>query len=269
MKILYANANKLKIKIKSDSVMMNTFRRLILSEIPSIAIDVVHIYQNESPMDDSNLSHRIGMIPLLGSIPTEFNSARECSCDLECNLCSIFFNLDVTNYNEEIMEVTSNDFTKSKGFSFLPNISICHLAPKATLHIKVKGILGYGKDHVKWSHVSVPTFYPFPKISFEIIQNDSNFPSTDVLQFYRSKVVCNFSRDTSRCFDLDGKTLRISNSDGNMLTTKISVKPETSYIFSFETIKTNNAKETFNSMQEKLHQKITNLKNEIISILKS
>ena len=273
MKVLHSTDNKLKIKIKSDSVLLNTFRRIIMSEIPSIAIDMVHIFQNESPVDDNNLSHRIGMIPLLGKVKNDFKLAKECTCELECESCSIFFYLDITNYDDEVKEVTSDDFTNSNGFHFLPNILICHLAPKATLHVKVKGILGYGKDHVKWSQVSVPTFYPYPKLSLRLKKDDVSVPFSNVVEYRPSKVskvVCDFSSDVSRCYDLDGKILQIPSSAGNVVTAQIFVEPEPSvYIFSFETIKTNNAKETFHCMHKTLRQKIYNLKHQMMSISKN
>jgi DNA-directed RNA polymerase I and III subunit RPAC1 len=43
----------------------NALRRILLSEIPTMAIEVVNIYQNTSIIPDEVLSHRLGLIPLL------------------------------------------------------------------------------------------------------------------------------------------------------------------------------------------------------------
>lgn len=42
----------------------NTFRRLMLSDVPSMAIEKVHIYNNTSVIQDEVLAHRLGLIPL-------------------------------------------------------------------------------------------------------------------------------------------------------------------------------------------------------------
>lgn len=46
----------------------NAFRRLMLSEVPSMAIEKVYIYNNTSIIPDEVLAHRFGLIPLKGSV---------------------------------------------------------------------------------------------------------------------------------------------------------------------------------------------------------
>lgn len=42
----------------------NAFRRLMLSEVPSMAIEKVKIFNNTSLIQDEVLAHRLGLIPL-------------------------------------------------------------------------------------------------------------------------------------------------------------------------------------------------------------
>lgn len=44
----------------------NAFRRLMISEVPSMAIEKVYIYNNTSIIQDEILAHRLGLIPLKG-----------------------------------------------------------------------------------------------------------------------------------------------------------------------------------------------------------
>lgn len=44
----------------------NAFRRIMISEVPSMAIEKVYIYNNTSIIQDEVLAHRIGLIPLKG-----------------------------------------------------------------------------------------------------------------------------------------------------------------------------------------------------------
>lgn len=52
----------------------NSFRRLMISEVPSMAIEKVYIYNNTSVIQDEILAHRIGLIPLKGKM-NEVNDA--------------------------------------------------------------------------------------------------------------------------------------------------------------------------------------------------
>lgn len=49
----------------------NTFRRLMLSDVPSMAIEKVYINNNTSIIQDEVLAHRLGLIPLKAD-PTIF-----------------------------------------------------------------------------------------------------------------------------------------------------------------------------------------------------
>lgn len=42
----------------------NTFRRLMLSDVPTMAIEKVHVFNNSSIIHDEILAHRLGLIPL-------------------------------------------------------------------------------------------------------------------------------------------------------------------------------------------------------------
>jgi DNA-directed RNA polymerase I and III subunit RPAC1 len=47
-----------------DAPIANALRRILLSEVPSVAIDTVFITRNTSILQDEVLAHRLGLIPL-------------------------------------------------------------------------------------------------------------------------------------------------------------------------------------------------------------
>lgn len=50
--------------INAHPFLVNAFRRLVLSSVPSMAIEKVHIFNNTSIIQDEVLAHRLGLIPL-------------------------------------------------------------------------------------------------------------------------------------------------------------------------------------------------------------
>ena len=55
-----------------DPAMVNALRRILLSDVPTMAIEKVHMYQNTSIMQDEVLAHRLGLLPLTAD-PRLFN----------------------------------------------------------------------------------------------------------------------------------------------------------------------------------------------------
>lgn len=69
MKIIVESSKDLELEFDLIGVtpaLANAFRRLMISEVPSMAIEKVHIYNNTSIIQDEILAHRLGLIPLKG-----------------------------------------------------------------------------------------------------------------------------------------------------------------------------------------------------------
>ena len=70
----------------AEPPLANALRRILISEIPTMAIEKVEMWQNTSIIADENLAHRMGLIPLAvdprifkmkdGDKHDEFNSLR-------------------------------------------------------------------------------------------------------------------------------------------------------------------------------------------------
>ncbi len=50
--------------VGADAPLANALRRILLAEVPSVAIETVYISNNTSIIQDEILSHRMGLIPL-------------------------------------------------------------------------------------------------------------------------------------------------------------------------------------------------------------
>jgi len=64
----------------TDTSMANAMRRMMISETPTLALDLVEFQANSSPLHDEFIAHRLGLIPLVSQISlAEFNYTRVCS----------------------------------------------------------------------------------------------------------------------------------------------------------------------------------------------
>jgi len=50
-----------------DPPLANALRRILISEIPTMAIEIVNVFQNTSVIPDEVLCHRLGLIPILAN----------------------------------------------------------------------------------------------------------------------------------------------------------------------------------------------------------
>lgn len=112
---------------KTDASTANAIRRVIMSEIPVLAIDLVDIEINTSVLNDEFIAHRLGMIPLVyegtaDSFKKRFNYSQDCDCDDNCPNCSVVFELDCCA-KEEVLNVTSQKLESQD-----PHVSPVHFS---------------------------------------------------------------------------------------------------------------------------------------------
>jgi len=152
-----------------DVPFMNTLRRIILAEVPSMAIDEVVVLENSSVLHDEILAHRLGLIPLKTDLDS-YNLPEECPCKSEfgCNLCRVTLTLDV-EATEGVRTVYSGDLLPENPdvAPVSDKIPIVKLAPNQRIRLEAYARLGRGKEHAKWQPVSVCTYKYFPKVEIK------------------------------------------------------------------------------------------------------
>ena len=151
----------------TTSKIANSLRKIILNEIPIFAIDTIVDIKNTSLLLDEQLIQRLTYIPFISPSVDNYVLENECTCDKECDKCSIEFSINVENktskpitvYNTDIISPKIKIYTDSKY-----GIPITKLNPGQ--HLNVNGFIkkGVGKNHSKWSPVSSATYRYMPDI---------------------------------------------------------------------------------------------------------
>jgi DNA-directed RNA polymerase subunit D len=135
---------------------INSLRRVMLSELPKLAVDYVVIYDNTRALFDEIISHRLGLIP----IPTDLNllTFREkCVCKGKgCPNCTVRYTLS----KEGEGTILSGDLQASeKSWKITEDkIPIVRLYGDQRLILEVEAVLGCGKDHAKWQAAQAPAY---------------------------------------------------------------------------------------------------------------
>jgi len=100
---------------KTDVSVANAVRRIMYAEVPIMAIEIVNVEHNSSPLFDEFIAHRMGLMPLsshgVGDLKGDggFIEHSKCDCFEGCRECSVEFKLDVINDGSGILNVTHFD----------------------------------------------------------------------------------------------------------------------------------------------------------------
>jgi DNA-directed RNA polymerase subunit D len=160
--IMEQNEDKMKFVLKDvTDAYANTLRRLMLGEVPTMAIDDVTFYKNDSVLYDEILAHRLGLVVLKTDLKS-YNMKSECSCKgVGCAQCQLKLTLDV----EGPRTVYAKDIVSSdpKVVPKFPNTVLTKLLEGQKLKLDAVAVLGVGKVHSKWNPGLV-WYYHEPKI---------------------------------------------------------------------------------------------------------
>nr|CAB3491936.1 unnamed protein product [Digitaria exilis] len=145
-----------------DASIANAFRRILIAEVPTMAIEKIFMADNTSVIADEVLSHRLGLIPL-DADPRLFYYISENDVPNERN--TIVYKLHVS------CEKGSQRITvKSGELEWLPevfkDITIARLGPGQAIELEAHAIKGIGKVHAKWSPVATAWYRMLPEVVF-------------------------------------------------------------------------------------------------------
>ncbi len=144
--------------------LINSLRRVLISEVPVLAIDDVIILDNTSVLYDEVLAHRLAMIPIKTDLK-KLPKIEECEQELvDPSLCQVRFELNVEA--KEPMVVYSRDL-RSDDPEVRPvyeDIPIVKLVPGQKIVLEAYAKLGRARNHAKWQ-AGLAAYYYYPRVS--------------------------------------------------------------------------------------------------------
>nr|ALS05142.1 DNA-directed RNA polymerase [Paracalanus parvus] len=168
-----------------DPAIVNALRRILLSDVPSMAIEKIHMWQNTSIMQDEVLAHRLGLIPLTAD-PRQFTyPGPGWSPETGTERDTLEFSLEVRCTKDPDTPgqfVDSHVLTdklvwvpRGEQASWLTDpgpqqkdILINKLRPGHEMEIKLFAVKGLGRDHAKFSPVATVFYRLMPHIEIKL-----------------------------------------------------------------------------------------------------
>ncbi|OSX61381.1 hypothetical protein POSPLADRAFT_1057137 [Postia placenta MAD-698-R-SB12] len=167
-----------------DASIANAFRRILIAEVPTIAIEYVYMWNNTSVIQDEVLAHRLGLVPLnLNPALFDFRDASGVPTDRN----TLVFRLNVACELDKSTpkgapkqyihdQVTSGDLEwvpqgeQETAFGDRipgptnPNIVLAKMRPGQEIELELHAVKGVGKEHAKWSPVATASYRTHPLI---------------------------------------------------------------------------------------------------------
>jgi DNA-directed RNA polymerase subunit D len=134
----------------------NAFRRVILSEVPTMAVDEVIFLENDSPLFDEVIAHRLGLIPLTTDLKS-YNLPHECTCGgVGCTLCQVELTCSVkADLDGHIVRSGDLQSTDPAVKPVSDDIIIAKLQKNSSLVFEAFARLGEGRDHAKYQPAQI------------------------------------------------------------------------------------------------------------------
>ncbi|TEB37995.1 hypothetical protein FA13DRAFT_1751826 [Coprinellus micaceus] len=174
-----------------DASIANAFRRIMIAEVPTVAIEHVYVWDNTSVIVDEVLAHRIGLVPLNvnpslvetrdgpEAQPTDRNTIvfkLDVTCERKPNPPKGSTNPDELYVNHEVLsshliwEAAGEQgevFAGKPPAPINPNIVLTKLRPGQAVNMELHAIKGVGKDHAKFSPVATASYRLLPHIKIK------------------------------------------------------------------------------------------------------
>ena len=251
----------------SDPPTANALRRVLISDIPKMAIEDVEYnlgpirgedgkeYESVAPLFDEIIAHRLGLVPLPTDLKT-FVKRSECkACNGEgCPSCTIIYSLN----KKGPCLVTSGDLEPIGDVKLKPvdeGIPLVKLGEGQAMLVYATAILGTARDHAKWQVTTGVGYKYYPVVDIDNRKmNAAKAPvevcPVKILHVRDKKVVVEHEERCTLCMTcvekFDEGSIKVSGDPARIM-------------FHFETDGSMSAAEALNAALDSLDQRLTSV----------
>jgi len=209
----------------SSDFFINTLRRMIIEEVPTLAIEDVEFKDNSSALYDEMIALRLGLLPIKTDLKS-YELPNECKCKgAGCSQCQLKLTLSSSTaglvYAEEIKS------TDPKCTVIYQKTPIVKLLKGQSIELIAIAKLGQGKEHMKWSPACV--YYKACPI-IEISKEAEGFEEVvkicpqNVFQFKEGKLIINKENHTNchlcnACVDFSEELIKVGDNETDFIMT--------------------------------------------------
>lgn len=153
----------------ADVSLANALRRIMLSEVETMAIEYVDLERNDSALHDEILCHRLGLIPVLADPDLyDYCSGRD---DLQPGKNCIVFEMNFqaktsAKAKDGSVHVLAKEFKGETRF-VNDDVMIAKLQPGQGIKAKCYAVKGVGAEHTKWSPACTAAYRMTPSVGFK------------------------------------------------------------------------------------------------------
>ncbi|MCJ1478448.1 DNA-directed RNA polymerase core subunit rpc40 [Lambiella insularis] len=178
-----------------DASIANAFRRILLSEIPTLAAEHVFVHNNTSIVQDEVLSHRLGLVPLTGSTAglkwLRFDKDRVSKVATDWDTVILLLRIECTKNKgakpgeDDPLKLYHNAHVYARHLQWTPvgrqkdmfpepdgiirptnpDILLAKLRPGQAIDLEIHCVMGLGADHAKFSPVATASYRLLPTIN--------------------------------------------------------------------------------------------------------
>lgn len=172
---------------------LNALRRVIINDVPTLAIEDVEFKKNDSGLYDEVIAHRLGLLPLKTDLstfslpkknvkPDDLGASSKVVLNLKSKDQGYVYASEITCVDSEVKPV-------------YPETVIVKLDKNQEIDATLTAIVGTGEDHTKWTPGSV-VFFHKPVLSYFSDKKNNKIPEmiSDGKDKVDVKKLCEFPR---------------------------------------------------------------------------
>ncbi len=185
--VLEQTPTRLRVHVKGVPLhVLNSIRRAVIAEVPTMAVDYVVFIVNSSVFYDEYIAHRLGLIPLTSKEAlNKYKSPEECREAGEKGIfsedCFVKLELEGSGEPDKVVTLYSGDLKTSDPdvkpvYDKIPIVALTGkrevkndevIESRQEIRLEAYARLGRGKEHAKWSPVSIAVHKYVPDVKLD------------------------------------------------------------------------------------------------------